>query len=166
MIDIQYICSFFPNVKGSDKYLLKEYLQVQILDYLSTTPLASKIVFIGGICLRLVKHIDRFSEDLDFDCKNLSLDEFTQMTDGVVTFLKRIGLQVETRDKENTHLTAFRRNIYFPELLLELGLSGHKDERFLLKIEAQDQGIMYEPKMVNISHCGFFFPLRVAPEIY
>ena len=29
-----------------------------------------KIFFIGGTNLRLVKGIDRFSEDLDFDCKN------------------------------------------------------------------------------------------------
>ncbi|MBG0766428.1 MAG: nucleotidyl transferase AbiEii/AbiGii toxin family protein [Spirochaetaceae bacterium] len=26
------------------------------------------IPFIGGTNLRLIKHIDRFSEDLDFDC--------------------------------------------------------------------------------------------------
>ncbi|MCK9626641.1 MAG: nucleotidyl transferase AbiEii/AbiGii toxin family protein [Bacteroidales bacterium] len=30
------------------------------------------MTFIGGTNLRFVKGIDRFSEDLDFDCKDLS----------------------------------------------------------------------------------------------
>lgn len=43
-------------------------------------------------------------------------------------------------------------------------LTGHKEERFLLKIEARDHGIGYEPKTVNVSGCGFFFPLPVPPD--
>lgn len=162
MINIEQIKTFFPpqiqNTTTFDKQILKEYIQLMILDYLSTTPYISKISFIGGTNLRLVKGIDRFSEDLDFDCKNLSEDDFIQMTNGVIQFLTRFGLKVEVRDKENTKLKAFRRNIYFPEFLFDLGLSGHKDERFLNKIESQDQGIIYQPIITNIKGCGFFIP--------
>lgn len=162
MINIEQIKTFFPpqiqNTTTFDKQILKEYIQLMILDYLSTTPYISKISFIGGTNLRLVKGIDRFSEDLDFDCKNLSEDDFIQMTNGVIQFLTRFGLKVEVRDKENTKLKAFRRNIYFPEFLFDLGLSGHKDERFLIKIESQDQGIIYQPIITNIKDCGFFIP--------
>ncbi len=162
MINIEQIKTFFPpqiqNTTTFDKQILKEYIQLMILDYLSTTPCISKISFIGGTNLRLVKGIDRFSEDLDFDCKNLSEDDFIQMTNGVIQFLTRFGLKVEVRDKENTKLKAFRRNIYFPEFLFDLGLSGHKDERFLIKIESQDQGIIYQPIITNIKGCGFFIP--------
>jgi predicted nucleotidyltransferase component of viral defense system len=162
MINIEQIKTFFPpqiqNTTTFDKQILKEYIQLMILDYLSTTPYISKISFIGGTNLRLVKGIDRFSEDLDFDCKNLSEDDFIQMTNGVIQFLTRFGLKVEVRDKENTKLKAFRRNIYFPEFLFDLGLSGHKDERFLIKIENQDQGIIYQPIITNIKGCGFFIP--------
>lgn len=162
MINIEQIKTFFPpqiqNTTTFDKQILKEYIQLMILDYLSTTPYISKISFIGGTNLRLVKGIDRFSEDLDFDCKNHSEDDFIQMTNGVIQFLTRFGLKVEVRDKENTKLKAFRRNIYFPEFLFDLGLSGHKDERFLIKIESQDQGIIYQPIITNIKGCGFFIP--------
>lgn len=162
MINIEQIKTFSPpqiqNTTTFDKQILKEYIQLMILDYLSTTPYISKISFIGGTNLRLVKGIDRFSEDLDFDCKNLSEDDFIQMTNGVIQFLTRFGLKVEVRDKENTKLKAFRRNIYFPEFLFDLGLSGHKDERFLIKIESQDQGIIYQPIITNIKGCGFFIP--------
>ena len=86
------------------------------------------------------------------------------MTNGVIQFLKRSGLQVEAKDKENPKLTAFRRNIHFPELLFDLGLSGHKEERFLIKIESQDQGIVYSPVITNIKGCGFFFPFPVPSD--
>ncbi|MFR4038459.1 MAG: nucleotidyl transferase AbiEii/AbiGii toxin family protein [Butyricimonas faecalis] len=82
--------NYFPvQIRGNssfDKHVLKEYLQLMILDYLSSTPTIQKMVFIGGTNLRLVKGIDRFSEDLDFDCKDLSKEEFVEMTNGVIRF--------------------------------------------------------------------------------
>jgi predicted nucleotidyltransferase component of viral defense system len=168
MIQIEQIRNYFPShIRGNsifDKYMLKEYLQLMILDYISSTPYIRKMAFIGGTNLRLIKGIDRFSEDLDFDCKELSKEEFIEMTNGVILFLERSGLRVETRDKDNPKLTAFRRNIHFPELLFDLGLSGYKEERFLIKVESQDQGIIYEPVIVNIKGCGFFFPFPIPSD--
>ena len=168
MIQIEQIKNYFPaQIRENsifDKHILKEYLQLMILDYLSSTPYIRKMTFIGGTNLRLVKGIDRFSEDLDFDCKDLSKEEFIEMTNGVILFLERSGLRVEARDKDNPKLTAFRRNIHFPELLFDLGLSGHKEERILIKIESQDQRVIYEPVITNIKGCGFFFPFPVPSD--
>lgn len=167
MIDIEYIRSFFPPIIASqsrfDRYMLKEYLQLQILDYLTTTSYINKISFIGGTNLRIVQGIDRFSEDLDFDCKDLSEEEFISMTDSVVNYLRNNNIDVETRDKPNPRLTAFRRNLYFPQMLFNLGLTGHRDERLLLKIETQNQGVAYQPIVVNINKMGFFFSIQVPP---
>jgi predicted nucleotidyltransferase component of viral defense system len=168
MINIQQIRNYFPiqirDNSNFDKHILKEYLQLMILDFLSSTPYIRKVAFIGGTNLRLVKGIDRFSEDLDFDCKDLMEDEFIEMTNEVIQFLERSGLIVEARDKVNPNLKAFRRNIHFPELLFDLGLSGHKEERFLIKVESQDQGIYYKPIITNIKGCGFFFPFPVPSD--
>lgn len=168
MIDLNYISSFFPPHVAANanfrKHMLKEYIQLMILDYLSDTPHIGKMAFIGGTNLRLIKGIDRFSEDLDFDCKGLSEEEFFVLTDGVVTFLQRSGLKAETRDRDGSRLTAFRRNIYFPEFLFELGLTGHREERFLLKIEAQDQGVDYPVELKQVQRCGFFFSLPVPSD--
>ncbi|MDV7398086.1 nucleotidyl transferase AbiEii/AbiGii toxin family protein, partial [Arthrospira platensis SPKY1] len=108
-----------------------------------------KISFIGGTNIRLISGIDRFSEDLDFDCKQLSAMEFIEMTDGIVRFLERSGIRVEVKDRYNKNLEAYRRNLHFPELLFELGLSGHREERFLIKVESQDQQIPYKSEMFN-----------------
>ena len=167
MIDLEFIRSFFSPVIAResrfDRYMLKEYLQLLILDHLATTPYINKVAFIGGTNLRLIQGIDRFSEDLDFDCKDLSEDEFMAMTDSVVQYLRQNNVEVETRDKPNPHLTAYRRNLYFPQMLFDLGLTGHKEERLLMKIEAQDQGVQYQPVVANINRMGFFFGIQVPP---
>jgi predicted nucleotidyltransferase component of viral defense system len=168
MIQLELIRNYFPpEVRDNSqfqKYMLKEYIQLAILDFLSTTPYVNKIVLIGGTNLRLAKGIDRFSEDLDFDCKDFSREEFMEMTDSILQFLHRSGMEAEVRDLENERLKAFRRNFYFPELLFNLGLTGHKDERFLVKVESEDQLIRYDHKLANIKGCGFFFPFPVPTD--
>jgi len=168
MINLELIRNYFPaDVRENasfQKYMLKEYLQLAILDFLSTTTYTSKIIFTGGTNLRLVKGIDRFSENLDFDCKNYTREEFMEMTDSVLKYLHRSGLMVETRDRGNKNLTAFRRSLHFPELLVDLGLSSHREERLLIKIECEDQQIQYKSSIKNIKGCGFFFPFPVPTD--
>ena len=168
MIDLSYISGFYESPlrdnPGFARHIVKEYIQLMALDYLSSTPYIRKMTFIGGTNLRLVKGIDRFSEDLDFDIKGMSAEEFKAMTDDVILFLQRSGLPAEPRDRENPRLTAYRRNIYFPQLLFDLSLTGHREERFLLKVEAQNQGVHYTPQIATVDRCGFFFPLPVPPD--
>ena len=161
MISLEQIRQYYPAIISDNslnqKYILKEYIQLMVLDFLSNTVYVKQIRFIGGTYLRLVHGIDRFSEDIDFDCKNMSETEFYKMTDEVILFLKRSGFNIEEREKTSKKLVAFRRNIYFPSLLFDLKLTGHREERFLLKIETQDQQIEYPVQFKNITGCGFFF---------
>ena len=167
MIQIEQVRNFFPSYiydnSNHRKYMIKEYIQLLILDYLSSSRYIKKIAFIGGTNLRLVQGIDRFSEDLDFDCKDLSEKEFFEMTGDIISFLRRSGYKIEIRNQKNSNLKAFRQNIYFPQLLFDIGLSGHREERFLIKVESQDQKINYKKTMTNIKGCGFFFPFPVPP---
>lgn len=57
----------------------------------------------------------------------------------------------------------FRRNLYFPQMLFNLGVIGHREERLLLKIKAQDQGVQYQPVVANVNKMGFFFGVQVPP---
>ncbi len=194
MIDIKQLLPYYPKSIADNasfhKHILKEYVELLALEHLSQSAFAPQLVFIGGTCLRLVYGIDRFSEDLDFDCKALSRDDFMRMTDSLIDYLRGNGMMAEVRDKENPRLTAFRRNIYFPGLLFELNLTGHREERFLMtvfdkpndqrelahfgmarkrgcettKIEAQDQGITYIPETSIINRNGFLFSTSVPPK--
>jgi predicted nucleotidyltransferase component of viral defense system len=167
MIQLDVIKSYYPDSLSKNiifhKYILKEYILLMILDYLSTTSFIRRITFIGGTSIRLIKNIDRFSEDLDFDCKSFSKKEFKDMTGGIIKFLLNNGLRVEEKERDDKKLKAFRSNIQFPELLFQMELSGHKEERFLIKIECQDQFVDYKPEIINLKGCGFFFPMPVPP---
>jgi len=168
MLNLEQIQNYFPpqirENPAHKKYIVKEYIQLMILNFLATSKFVKKIAFIGGTNLRLVKGIDRFSEDLDFDCKNFNAEDFAEMSQAILTFLQRSGIRTETREKQSEKLTAFCSRIYFPELLFELGLSAYKEERFLIKIESQNQEFKYTPQMATISSCGFFMSFPVPPD--
>lgn len=168
MISLDQIRNFYPPYLRDNpvhqKYLVKEYIQLMVLNFLSTTSYIRYIIFFGGTYLRLVKGIDRFSEDIDFDCKDFKRNDFFKMTDEIIRFLQQSGYQITVRDRDNPKLKSFRRNIFFPQFLFELGLSGHKEERFLLKIETQDQQFLYPQSNVHIRGCGFFFPFPVPSD--
>ena len=162
MITLELIRKYFPpNVRHNSlyyKYMLKEYLQLLILDHLSNSAHIQKLSFIGGTHLRLLLGINRFSEDLDFDCKEFGQNEFRQMTDDIAGYLRLNGFRVEAKESESDRLSAFRCNYYFPEFMFEMGLSGHREARFLIKVEAQDQQVDYHSEIHFIKGCGFFFP--------
>ena len=167
MIDMEYIRGFYPPYiaqnAGMQKHMLKEYVELLALEWIARSPYAAKLVFIGGTNLRLIQGIDRFSEDLDFDRKGLTENEFWQMSDELVRYLQLQGLNAELRNRKNERLTAFRSNVHFPELLFDLQLTGHREERFLMKIEAQDQEVDYPREMAVVQRNGFSFPVPVPP---
>ena len=118
MIDMEYIRGFYPPYIAQNaafqKHMLKEYVELLALEWIARSPYAAKLIFIGGTNLRLIHGIDRFSEDLDFDCKGLSESDFRQMSDDLVRYLQLQGLNAELRNKENSRITAFRSNVHFP----------------------------------------------------
>jgi len=74
-----------PAVKK--KAIIREYLQVKILDLIYQNPISLNIYFVGGTSLRLLRNLDRFSEDLDFDCSNIQSFDVKNLMDSVYEFL-------------------------------------------------------------------------------
>lgn len=139
MISFEEIKSFFSEGLRKNpsyfEYMLKEYFHYRMLDIIFSGEYASKMSFIGGANLRILHHIQRFSEDLDFDCFQLSREEFINLTDKLINSLSMEGIKVKADDKnKDQKLVAFRRNIVFPALLYELGFTGHREKKLLIKI--------------------------------
>jgi len=150
MISFQEIKSFFAEGLHKNpshfEYMLKEYFHYRMLDVIFSGEYASKLSFIGGTNLRILHQIQRFSEDLDFDCFKLSREEFMSLTDHVIDRLRQEGINVQVEDKEkDIKLDAFRRNIIFPGLLFDLGFTGHREKKLLIKIECEPHNYKYEP---------------------
>lgn len=66
MITTEQIAALATSFEIDQFSVLREYLQVLFLTYLSRSPDAMHIYFKGGTALRLLLHSFRFSSDLDF----------------------------------------------------------------------------------------------------
>ncbi len=171
MISFDEIKSFFADSLRRNpshfEYMLKEYFHYRMLDIIFSGEYASRLSFIGGTSLRILHHIQRFSEDLDFDCFELSREEFFQLTDKVIKRLREEGINVEAEDKEkDLKIAAFRRNVIFPSLLFELGLTGHREKKLLIKIECEPHHYVYEPAKPIIQKFNVFTQIFApSPDI-
>lgn len=120
------------NIDKSAMYkrnLLKEYLQIYVLDYIYSSDKYKDLVFYGGSCLAQVYGLPRLSEDLDFvDIKkevdiNLLADDLSKF------FSKKTDLNPEIKVQK------FRIYLKF-SILKEMNLSGGAETDLLfLKIE-------------------------------
>jgi len=109
--------------------LLKEYLQIIVLDFLYSHKQYSSLVFYGGSCLSHCFNLDRLSEDLDFVDIEKKVDMAQLAKDIKEYFEKNTDMKVKTKRQK------FRIYLKFP-ILKELGLSEENDSDLLfLKIE-------------------------------
>ena len=171
MINLDEIKSFFAESLRRNplyfEYMLKEYFHYRMLNIIFSGEYAARLSFIGGTNLRILHHIQRFSEDLDFDSFQLSRDEFILLTDRVIVKLREEGIKVEAEDKEkDLRLIAYRRNIVFPGLMFDMGLTGHQEKKLLIKIECEPHHYAYEPEKPIIQKFNVFTQIfATSPDI-
>jgi predicted nucleotidyltransferase component of viral defense system len=80
---------FAPTIRDSKpRGVLREYLQYLILKAIYTSKYGKDLVFLGGTCLRIIYGSARFSEDLDFDNRGLSQDDWRDMSEWIVSYLR------------------------------------------------------------------------------
>jgi predicted nucleotidyltransferase component of viral defense system len=167
MIDINEIRQHFPIQLHSSpyyEYMLKEYFQFKMLDIIFDSQWGEKLSLIGGTNLRIIHNIERFSEDLDFDNFNISRDEFIGLTDSIIQKLQNEGIYVIADDKKkDLELKAFRRNLIFPELLYNQNLSGHREQKFLIRVESEAHYFKYGPDKPVIQKFNIFTQINATP---
>lgn len=162
MLDINQIKQAYPNnLHRFERGLLREYLQFQILALIFNHPISRKLSLIGGTNLRLVHGLPRFSEDIDFDNKGFTSEEFDTLTQHLNKELHRLGFEVKMH-----HLTkaAFHCYIKFPDLLYQQGLSPHRQEKILIQIDTFDQGVYYQPEVFILNKFEVFDQILVTPK--
>lgn len=63
--------------------ILREYLQLKTLQYVYETARGGSLVFMGGTAIHLFTGSPRFSEDLDFDNRGVSVAQFRALAGDV-----------------------------------------------------------------------------------
>lgn len=162
MLDIQNIRDQYPeNLHRFDRGLYREYLQYQILAIIFEHPLSRKLSFLGGTCLRIVHQLPRFSEDIDFDNKKLTYEEFEELGSFLAKELEKRGYIVEIKLVSKG---AFHCYIKFPELLYQQGLTPQKFEKILIQVDTFDQGGEYESELFILDKFEFFNQIMITPK--
>lgn len=145
----------------SQKGMLVEYLQYELLDSLFKQRGSEKLSFIGGTAIRIVHNSQRFSEDLDFDNFGLSYLTFKGLLEKAISEMRLKGFDMETKylkKTDNYHLY-----VKFPGLLFSLGLSGHEEEKIFIAVEAQKKKKVFKTGLHLLNKFGVFRNIVVNP---
>jgi len=109
--------------------LLKEYLQVSVLDFIYSHNEYSQLVFYGGSCLAHCHGLPRLSEDLDFIDLNNKINIEDLAKDLEIYFQKNTDITAKTTCQK------FRIHLKFP-ILQDLGLTSKgESDQLILKVE-------------------------------
>lgn len=110
--------------------LLRQYLQILILEYIYSSKKYNDLFFYGGTCLALCYKLPRLSEDLDFVDEEGSTDMEMLASDVKVFLEKTLGLEIDVKVQK------FRIYFKFP-ILKDLGLSEGKGGSNLLFVKLE-----------------------------
>lgn len=161
MLSLKEIEGYYPDrLKGFKKNLLREYLQYKILEIVFNTDYSSKLSFIGGTSIRVIHNINRFSEDLDFDNFGLTEEDFEKITE---TVKQKIELEGYDAEIKNVYRGAYNCSIRIPNILFESELTGHRQEKILIKLQTEPHNFAYKPHRVTLNKFEVFTQVNVTP---
>lgn len=161
MLDLKQIESFYPeNLRIHKRNLLREYLQYVILDVIYNSQYGSRLVFMGGTAIHMIHGNRRFSEDLDFDNKGLSRDDFEGLSQNVLRKLDLYGYSVEI---QNRYREAFRCLVKFPGIFYQYDISSHPQEKLTIQIDSEPQNVDYKAERVFLNKFDIFLKINVVP---
>lgn len=141
--------------------ILREYLQVKILDLIYQEKISVNLFFVGGTCLRLLYGLDRFSEDLDFDLVAIDQPQAKKLMKSVYQQLLRENISVDFYQ----NITARRAywEFRFKNLLYELGLTTQPEEKLMIKFDFETFWQGQKRQVVLLNRYGFLVNVVTIP---
>lgn len=133
--------------------ILREYLQTKFIATLYSLDEAHKLSFVGGTSLRLLRNLNRFSEDLDFDNLGLTNDQVVNLVQEIVRRFRAEDLNVELRAQLKEGKTYF--DLRFPELLTQLNVSSNPKEKLMIKFDYTNSWKNQTNEVVLLNKYGF-----------
>lgn len=111
----------------------REFLQIMALKTIYDKGWFASLAFVGGTALRVLYGLRRFSEDLDFSCIRKEGYDIKKIASQLSHEFLLNGLALDVRLKMDKTVQCMY--LKFPRLLYDLGLSVHRDEKFMIKLE-------------------------------
>lgn len=137
--------------------ILREYLQIIVLNSIYSHSLGKAMFFTGGTAMRFMYNMPRFSEDLDFNTPDLSFKNFKEILNNVHTGLQKEGFFPEILSEKRGKL--YTAELCFREILKLYKITDARGFDMMIKIEVYKPawGIQFETGV--ISQYGYNFSL-------
>ncbi|MCK4672148.1 MAG: nucleotidyl transferase AbiEii/AbiGii toxin family protein [Candidatus Aegiribacteria sp.] len=113
----------------------------------------------GGTALRIFYGSSRFSEDLDFDSKNLSNNDLQGIA---MTVVNEFELEAVECNVTFSKGSAFSAKFRFTDVLQKWELTRHNDEVLTLKYDASPQHYNYTPEVKVLNRLDVIVPVPSA----
>jgi predicted nucleotidyltransferase component of viral defense system len=131
--------------------MTREFLQARILLALQDSGAFARWAFVGGTALRFLFRLPRYSDDLDFSLAVPGHDAaFERHMTAVQSALSAEAYEVDV--KTRTGKTVAAAQVRFRGLLHEAGVSPHRDEVLMVKVEMDTNppaGAVMETRLVR-----------------
>lgn len=158
MLSLEYL---LEEAKGNGlpvlkrRAILREYLQVIILNSIYKHRLGKLMFFTGGTALRFFYNLPRFSEDLDFDTPGLEPEEFKELLKTIKEGLDKEGIFLDLSTEKRKNL--FIAELYFQDLMKLSGIADKRGLDLMLKIEIYQPGwrLKYESEVLSLYGYNF-----------
>jgi len=161
MLELKQIETFYPqNLRPFRKNMLREYLQYKILQIIFDSSFGRSLCFMGGTAIRIAHGNTRFSEDLDFDNLGLNRREFEEFSKVLERQLKLEGYSVQA---ESVIKGAMHCQVKFEDILFDNKISGHREEKLLIQVDAESQKFAYVPQKEIINKFDIFTRINLTP---
>lgn len=142
--------------------VLREYLQVKILDFIYQRKLSPKLFFVGGTCLRLLYGLDRFSEDLDFDMAKNSRFQIKDLMQDIYQRLLKENIEVDFYKNITSKCGYYE--LRFKNLLYDLKLSTGQEEKLTIKFDFESFWQRQKREVVLLNRYGFLVNIVTIPR--
>ena len=141
--------------------ILREYVQTKILVKLYSYKESKDIFFVGGTSLRILRGLDRFSEDLDFDFTNLQHNHLIKLIGLIADDLRKENIPVELYYNQTPKRVYFE--LRFPDVLYSLGLAHQSNQKLVIKLDFDNFWQAIKPQVIFLDRYGLMTNLVTPP---
>lgn len=135
--------------------ILREYLQIVVLNSIYKHNLGKLMFFMGGTALRFFYNMPRFSEDLDFDTPSLNFTEFKEILGGMEKGLNKEGFSPKISEERRNNL--FVAELHFEDLMKLYEIADKRGLDLMIKVEVYKPtwGLQSETSVLSLYGYNF-----------
>ena len=161
MLTFEQLKRYYTHIdKVSEKSILKEYIQYELLDSLFKEEMSKHLSFIGGTAVHIVYGSTRFSEDLDFDNFGLTFSDFEKLSKSIIADMKVKGFDIEFRTVKKG---AYHCYVRFPHILQTSHIPSVPGEKVLVRIDMMEKEKTFSPETFQLNKFDIFRTILVNP---